>query len=394
MNGTRTMVVTTLAVTLGIGLSAFAGAAPATAATTAPVAVWSKPLVSRTPQGEVTFHGPFSREEVDVTFDRLGRHDFVEITFHLLILRAWDGSVPLGEKGNGRPPAIGPDFFRLGLAGGPTLLYTTFSNSPDARFRKESLAQNYPSPVAGDLYEPQTGAMAKNTLGYTYPWAPPLEEVPMDATYRIRFMVPHRDDKLVLQLAGMNLQDLIDESWGVSNLNVRPLTAAEVKRPARDQIPVAFRGALDAGSPQTPAAFQMLVLGGDDSADWIGQGVKPQPVDVERVNKLVALLAEADSAKAARDAAALELRGLGARVEPLLRDARAAPATTPEQRQRIDWLLQGIAVTEISDNDVRWFVLATRALEVIGSPGALEVRRKLNEPRNRGQASAEGEAWP
>jgi len=368
-----------LPATLAAMIGCLMGAVPAAPApATASTITWSKPIVSQTPQNDVPFNGPYSREEVEVVIDRLEPHEFIEISFDLLILRAWDGSVPINERSNGRPPSLGPDFFRLGLDDGRTLLYTTFSNNPDERFRRESLSQNYPSPVAGDLWEPQAGAIAKNDLGYTYPWAPPLEEVPMDATYRLRFVVPHRERRLVLQMAGMNLQDLIDESWGVSNLSVRPLDAAKLLRPKREELDELFDQAIDPASLDALGAFGKLVLGGDESAEWIAQAVKPQPVNPGRVRDLVALLGTFDSAKAARDAAALELRALGARAEPLLRGARVAAKANLEQRQRIDWLLQAIIVAEIADMDLRRFILATRALEMIGTPRALEVRRTLS----------------
>src|SRR5687768_1673183 len=139
-----------LVVVAAFAASTWSAIAQATAPspTSGPVALWSHSLQSRTPQGGVVFHCPYCRDVVHVTFDRLGDHEYVEINFDLLILRAWDGSVPINEKGNGRPSSLGPDFFRLAVTGGPTLLYTTFSNSPDERFRRESLSQNYPSPVA------------------------------------------------------------------------------------------------------------------------------------------------------------------------------------------------------------------------------------------------------
>src|SRR5687768_2002625 len=78
------------------------GARGAAAATTQPT--WSHRSVSRTPSG-VTFHGPFARDEVEVTFGSLGAHEWLAIEFDLLILRSWDGSVPVSEQGIGRPIA-------------------------------------------------------------------------------------------------------------------------------------------------------------------------------------------------------------------------------------------------------------------------------------------------
>src|SRR5437879_1660289 len=106
---------------------------------------WSKSDTDDTPQGNVHFHGPFGRENVDVTCDSLGRHDFIRISFDLLIIHTWDGNWQLAE--DKLPVEIGPDSLRLGLKGGPTLLYTTFSNVP---YVNESRFQNFPSPIPGD----------------------------------------------------------------------------------------------------------------------------------------------------------------------------------------------------------------------------------------------------
>jgi hypothetical protein len=320
-------------------------------------------------------HGPFSNETVSVTSEHLPPHKFLEISFDFLAIRTLDGSVPMVDS---RPVSLGPDFFRLGIFKGPTLFYTTFSNRPDdPGFREESKYQNYPSQIPGDHLPPQTGAREKNTLGYLYPWAGAPKPFPCDATYRIDFVIPHRESKAVVQLTGMNLQNIIDESWGVADFKVRALSADDVKKPSLDEIAAAFEDSLKTDSDALPRDFQTLILGMDDTADWIKGHVTPEPIDTHNAQQLVTDLAADDTEIARRDAAASALIAIGPQIEPYLRDVRNLAVGT--LRLRVDWLLQSISDTEITDDNLRRVMLATRVLEIIGTPHALQVRRELTQ---------------
>jgi hypothetical protein len=337
--------------------------------------VWSSPDIDTTPQGNVVFHGPFSNETLNITRDNLPPHQYLKISFDFLAIRTLDGSVPMV---NNKPVNLGPDFFRLGILKGPTLFYTTFSNRPDdPGFRVESKYQNYPSQVPGEHLPPQTGAREKNTLGYLYPWAGAPQPFPSDATYQIDFVIPHRDPKVVVQLTGMNLQNIIDESWGVANFKVQALTVDQVKQPGDEEIAAAFEDSLKNDSDALPRDFQTLISGMDATADWVAAHVKAMPIDAQSVTRLVADLAADDTQIARRDPAASALLAVGPQIEPYLRDARNASVGT--LRQRLDWLLQNISDTQIPDDAVRRVVLATRVLEIVGTPRALQVRRQLTQ---------------
>jgi hypothetical protein len=335
---------------------------------------WSTSDTEKTPQGDVTFHGPFSNETVSVKAEKLPAHDFLDITFDLLILRSWDGSVEVGS--DNRPGRIGPDIFRASLQDGPTLLYTTFSNRPDdPGFQEASKYQNFPSSVAGDHLAPQTGAAAKNSLGYNYPWPGTPQPFPMDATYHIHLIVPHNAAGAMLQLTGAGLQDIIDESWGVTNLIVQPLASDKVKTPDVNAIASAFAECINPESDKQSEAFATLVTGMDATVDWISVNVSPQPIDSNRVADLIKLLGADDSNIDARESAATELRALGPALEPFLRDARKT--AVGEQRARIDWLLACLGVRTIDDENLRKLNLATRVLEIIGTPKAMALRKTL-----------------
>ncbi len=356
---------------------AFCADPPPTLPSTQPAGnlAWSNSDTDTTPAGKVAFHGPFSNETINITLDQLPPHEYLEISFDFLAIRTLDGSVPMT---NNRPVALGPDFFRLGIFQGPTLFYTTFSNRPDdPGFEERSKYQNYPSQVPGDHLLPQTGAREKNTLGYLYPWPGAPKPFPCDATYQIDFTIPHSDSKAVVQLTGMNLQNIVDESWGVANFKVRTLSADEVRHSSTEAIAAAFADSLKGDSDNLPGDFQTLILGMDATADWIKANVAPLPIDAQNAEQLVADLAADDTEIARRESAATALAGVGPEMEPYLRDVRNVAVGT--FRQRVDWLLQSISDTEIFDERLRRVMLATRVLEIIGTPHAREVRRQLTQ---------------
>jgi hypothetical protein len=43
----------------------------------------------------------------------------------------------------------------------------------------------------------------------------------MDAVYRLDISFPHQGSSLFLEFLAMDLQDLLNESWGIDNISVR-----------------------------------------------------------------------------------------------------------------------------------------------------------------------------
>lgn len=349
----------------------------ATPETTALKIHYSSDEIATTPAGGVKFHGQFSNETLTVYADSLPSHEFLEITCDLLILHTWDGSVMPETQPRGAEPN-GPDYVRLGLRNGPTLLYTTFSNLPDEPgWLPEGKFQNYPSQVPGDRLPCQTGAAATGTLGYQFPWAKIPSTAPMDATYKLKFIVPHNDGDAALEFTGMGLQNIMDESWGVTNVQVKIVAAENVKKPDAYEITNAFRDALDPKSKDQPENFNLLVRGMDTTADWIQKNVDPKPLDGPKVAQLLKDFALGDAQLEARSSAERQLQAMGPIVEPYLRDLRKT--ADGELRFRIDRVLRYLGVHPIEDASLRHIMLATRVLEVIGTPRALDVRRSLTE---------------
>ena len=159
---------------------------------------WSNTSLDTTPAGARRFLGQFGNGLVTLALGDLPSHTQATVSFDLFIIGSWDG--------NGIP--FGPDVWDLSVAGGPTLVHTTFANNP-------ALPQSYPSTHPGDDHSPRTGALEDNTLGYSFG----IE--PTDAVYRLSFTFAHSGSSLVLDFSGSGLEDLDNESWGLDNVVVR-----------------------------------------------------------------------------------------------------------------------------------------------------------------------------
>ena len=142
---------------------------------------------------------PFVRvtDGIVLMLDHLPPHASVTLTFDLLILKSWDGN----------SPQYGPDRFQLRVAGGPTLLDTSFSNNK--KTATEGSFQDYPTPGS----PPQTGAAAVDRLGYRFFG---------DSIYRLRFTFPHDAETLALEFSSDMYEGkgTEDESWGLDNVRI------------------------------------------------------------------------------------------------------------------------------------------------------------------------------
>jgi hypothetical protein len=137
------------------------------------------------------------RQTVRLRLDNLPPHAEATVSFDLLVLKSWDGS----------SPRYGPDRWSLKVAGGPTLLDTTFSNNP--KLDADQSFQDYPRPRG----KPQTGAAAKQALGYTFFG---------DSTYPLCFTFPHTADSMTLEFSSdlYEGKGTKDESWGLDDVRV------------------------------------------------------------------------------------------------------------------------------------------------------------------------------
>src|SRR5262245_48217888 len=164
-----------------------------------PLPQWSNDARDITPSGRV-FLGQFINQTASLSLSGLPTHTQVTVSFDLFIIQSWDG--------NG--PDSAPDIWDLSVAGGPTLLHTTFSNNKP---------QAYPDTFPGGDNPAGTGASEVNTLGY--PFLHPGAAF-NDSVYHLSFTFPHSISAVQLNFSASTtgLQDISDESWGLDNVQV------------------------------------------------------------------------------------------------------------------------------------------------------------------------------
>ena len=174
---------------------------------------WSNPITDVTPRGSRRFLGQYSsisqnnpRGKTSLSLTNLPDHDTVTVSFDLHIIQSWDGNANwLG----------GPALWELSVAGGPTLLRSTFLNV-DGYYWSWSVGQSYPDSYPGGNHPPRTGADEINTLGYGFYG---------DSTYKLSYIFNHNDPSVVLNFLGAagngGITDINNESWGLDNVEVR-----------------------------------------------------------------------------------------------------------------------------------------------------------------------------
>ncbi|MFM6621252.1 MAG: Calx-beta domain-containing protein, partial [Dolichospermum sp.] len=161
---------------------------------------WSNTTRSTTPSGGRNFLGQFANDTVSLTLnDQRLANTNITLEFDLFIMDSWDGNnIPHG-----------PDQFNLSIAGGNTLLNTTFSN-----IETDDFPQAYPGSTGEGDYPAGTGAIEIDTLGYTFFG---------DSVYHLSYTFPNVSNSIILNFSGIGLQGIGDESWGLDNISVRVL---------------------------------------------------------------------------------------------------------------------------------------------------------------------------
>ena len=156
---------------------------------------WSSALKDATPAGARPFLGQFNNQTVSLTLDALPKHHQVTLACDLYLLRNWAGNT-------------GPHTWTVRVAGGSTLLTTTFSNTAGAE-------QSFPDAYPGGHHPPFTGALEYGTLGYSASSATVL-----DSVYHLNYTFDHSARQLRLDFSAGNLPPVGSASWGLANVNV------------------------------------------------------------------------------------------------------------------------------------------------------------------------------
>lgn len=162
---------------------------------------WDPPFfhaVTPAPPGN-PFYGTFTNFGGTLTVPgALPAHEFATVSFDLYIIDSWDG--------DGCGASCGPDTWTFSHDGG--LDATTFSFCNTEEFGH---SQSFPDTLGAGSYPCATGAVAKDSLGYTFYG---------DAVYPLTFTFPHDSTLLVVDVFGGGLSDSQDESWGIDNVQV------------------------------------------------------------------------------------------------------------------------------------------------------------------------------
>ena len=137
-------------------------------------------------------------QTISLSLSNLPAHASLQLAFDLYTLKSWDGN----------SPAYGRDRFILSVAGGPTLLDTTFSNNP--KTNTDGSYQDYPATNS----PPWTGILSTNTLGYSGFF--------YDSIYRFQFTFAHTGSNVRLNFHSSLFEGkgTADESWGLDNVSV------------------------------------------------------------------------------------------------------------------------------------------------------------------------------
>jgi hypothetical protein len=333
---------------------------------------WSEREVGTSPGG-VKFRGEFCNDTVTILKTKLPEHAYLEITLDLLILKTWDGCEP-----NTSTRRTGPDYWSLVLDRERTLVYATFSNTPEAwPLGEDCKSQTYPSPVPGDRSDAKAGAAEKDTLGYFFPYGTSdFDHQKMDATYRLHFVLPHTGPEALLKMRGLGLQNMQDESWGVKDVRIVARSAKEVGTPKAADLERLFEKATGSDGVAANEAFWELVRVNEATVTYLAKAVKPVAIDRAGIKKLAAELYLDEPPKDERDprVKAVIKTGFGSAMEPLIRDLMI------EEREfypRLEWVLIDLGIQKIDDPAVRRMVVATRILECIGTGEASDARTAL-----------------
>jgi hypothetical protein len=161
---------------------------------------WSQSIRTTTPNLERTFLGRFSADNVQLDLYDLPEHCSVTVTFELLVIGEWEGSVGYDA---------GPDVWDLNVSApsdccpADNLLHTTFATCA-------CRMQAYPDTHPNQLSPGFTGAEEIDTLGYSH-----------DSVYQMSFTFYHHQSDLRLSFAGSPLlEGVLDEAWGIDNIEV------------------------------------------------------------------------------------------------------------------------------------------------------------------------------
>jgi hypothetical protein len=189
-------------------------------------------------------------------------------------------------------------------------------------------------------------------------------------------VVPHQAAQIQLNFAGG--EDLPEadgsRSWGLDNVKVEVLEAADVKRLDTADMRRLWE-AIGGHDPLAETeAFWQLAAGGDEVARFLRDRIGRAHVDGQRFAKLLLDLDGNDFPT--RHRATQALNEMGPPIESLLRNA-IAKADSPEVKLRLEAINAAIEATPPKDPQMRRHAIALKLLKKIGTVEATKVAGEL-----------------
>ncbi len=322
---------------------------------------WSARTVETAPKGRRTFLGQFSNETVALSLDALPPHTFVQVSFDLLLIRTWDGN---NEK-------AGPDIWELGVADGPTLLRTTFSNVDFYAGHKQA----FPDWIGRGSHKPRTGAAERDVLGYEYAGPPEIGTRVVDSVYPLTFTFPHAGGAIKLNFSASGLDKDRTETWGLDNVRVAVLNTALAL--AEGQLAGLWEDLAGEDAERAYAAVWTLIQGGEATVSFLEERLADVMADPKRIAELTADLDHDDWRR--REAATEALTKMGKAVEKPLKEhiEKLPEGDHLEARVRIEEVLRRVADMKVAAYDARRYARARQVLRIIRTPKARELLSKL-----------------
>ena len=191
---------------------------------------WSLTSIASAPNPDYNnnrlFLGEFGNNAASLSLSGLPTHGYTTVSFSLYLIRSWDGNDTTIVNND----PLGPDTWTLKVAGGPTLLNTTFSNGNPAGQNYDGAFSSYTNTpwtpckayqgyTGPGPHGPMTGANECFSLGYKFTSLAVTNEA-MDSVYELSFTFPHTSSSITLNFGASGLQSLADESWGLDNVRV------------------------------------------------------------------------------------------------------------------------------------------------------------------------------
>jgi len=257
-------------------------------------ASWSGSITAETPTSHTPFLGPMGNTPTSLTFTGLPKHDFLHIQFDLLLIKSLDGV----DRIDANWGISGPDYWSLRLDDRPTLIRSAISATPDENgFAFAAKMHTFPSVIPSMPVAAGTGASGMNAEGFVMEFKYADISFPMDGVYHVDLTLPHSAADATITAQGYGLSGTSDEGWGLANVKIDTLSAADVTPLTLQEIEQAWKDAASTDVLQSRDAFWKLVSAADTAVDLLSrQDVPPgfNTADVEgRLDAAVGSDAEA-----------------------------------------------------------------------------------------------------